>query len=148
MTRLKSAALLLTVFFAGGLTSSVFEWLDEITSVEITNSSHKTIKHLDITYSGLGDHHGRLANSFGPGEVVVFKWATIGEARYQLHAVFDDGTEVRGGRGYIVRGDVVKEAIRPTSVISRMPVMLSLGLLHHDPRDTTLRVETSGAMSN
>jgi len=89
-----------SAFFAGSLTSSVFEWLHEITTVEVTNTSDKTIKHLDITYRAVGDHRGRIADGISPGESVTFKWATVGEASYRLHAIFADGTAVTGGLGY------------------------------------------------
>ncbi len=125
------------VFFAGALTSSIFEWMAPITTIEVTNASDKVIRSLDITYTGMGDHKGRLTENLKPGEKITFKWATDGEAAYLLQASFDDGSEIRGGAGYTQRGNTVKDVIEAKRVMSRLPVGFTFGFVHDEPRDTT-----------
>jgi hypothetical protein len=127
------------VFFAGALTSSVFEWLHPLTSIRVTNASGKVIKFLDITYRGDGDHQGRIAENMKSGQTIYFKWATQGEASYRLHVTFEDGTEVHGGAGYLERGDVIKETVEAERVKSELPMWFTLGTLYHEPWDTTDR---------
>lgn len=137
--KFKAIAYFVLVFFAGALTSSVFEWLAPITTIEVTNSSKKVIKQLDIKYRGMGKHEGRIAENLKPGQVVTFKWTTEGEASYRLHATFEDGTEVKGGAGYTQRGDTVKEEIEAKRIMTRLPISFTLGSLHSDSYDTTGR---------
>lgn len=137
--RVKPIMYFLLVFFAGALTSSVFEWLHPLTSIRVTNVSGKVIKFLDITYRGMGEHKGRIAENLKPGQVMTFKWATQGEASYRLHVAFEDGTEVHGGAGYLERGDVIRETVEAKRVMSERPVMLTFGILFHAPWDTTDR---------
>lgn len=139
MTRLRVAAYFLLVFLSGGLTSSIFEWLQPITTIEITNTSGKVIKYLDIEYRGYGTHRGRIAENIAPGQQVIFKWTTEGEAGYQLHATFEDGTELRGGAGYTERGHRVKEALYEDRVTSQVPRWFTFGLLYEPPWNTTNR---------
>lgn len=134
--KLKAVAYFLLVYFVGALTSSVFEWLEPITTIEVTNASNKVIKQLDIKYRGMGEHEGRIAENLKPGQVVTFKWTTEGEASYRLHAIFEDGTEVKGGAGYTQRGNTVKESIEAKRVVSSLPIDFTFGLLHSAPRDT------------
>lgn len=135
--KFKAIAYFVLVFFAGALTSGVFEWLAPITTIEVTNSSKKVIKQLDIKYRGIGEHEGRIAENLKPGQVVTFKWTTEGEASYRLHATFEDGTEVKGGAGYTSRGKTIKEAIEEKRVMSRLPMDFTFGFQHWIPRDTT-----------
>ena len=137
--RVKPVLYFLLVFFAGALTSSVFEWLHPLTSIRVTNASGKVIKFLDITYRGMGEHKGHIAENLKPGQVMTFKWATDSEASYRLHVTFEDDTEVHGGAGYIERGSVIKEAIEAERVKSELPMWFTFGTLYHEPWDTTDR---------
>jgi hypothetical protein len=137
MKRTKAILYFLLVFFVGSLTSSIFEWLQPITTIEVTNASSKTIKYLDIEYKGMGNHKGRIAESLAPGKVVTFKWTTDSEASYRLYAIYEDNTEVKGGAGYTSRGDTVKESIYELEVISRVPEDFTFGFLYAVPRTTT-----------
>lgn len=134
--RLKQV-LYFVVFLAGALISSIFQWLAPITTIEVTNASSKVIQSLDITYTGMGEHKGHLIKGLKQGERVVFKWTTDGEASYQLHATFEDGTTIKGGAGYTQRGNTVKEAIEAKRVMSRLPVDLTFGFQHGEQIDTT-----------
>lgn len=133
----KSVLYFLMVFFFGSLTSSIFEWLAPITTIEITNASNKVIRSLDINYTGMGEHKGHLIEGLKPSQSVTFKWTTDGKASYRLHATFEDGTAIKGGAGYTQRGNTIKEAIWAERVMSRQPLDLTFGLLHSEPRDTT-----------
>ena len=135
--RLKAVLYFLLVFFAGSLTSSVFEWLAPITTIQVTNASGKIIQSLGITYTGMGEHEGHLIEGLKPGQRVTFKWTTDGEASYQLHATFEDGTKIKGGAGYTQRGNTVKEAIEAGRVMSRLPMDFTFGFKHSEPRNTT-----------
>lgn len=125
------------VFFAGALTSSTFEWMAPTTTIEVTNTSGKVIKNLDIDYRGMGEHKGRIAQDMAPGTTLTFKWATDSEASYGLRATFDDGAVLAGGAGYTQRGNTVKESIEAKRVVSSLPIDFTFGLLHSAPRDTT-----------
>ncbi len=135
--KFKAIAYFVLVFFAGALTSSVFEWLTPITTIEVTNASNKVIKQLDIKYRGMGEHEGLIAENLKPGQIVTFKWATEGEASYRLHAIFEEGTEVKGGAGYIQRGDTIKELIELQRVMTRLPMAFTFGSQHGDLFETT-----------
>ncbi len=132
---------LLLVFLAGALTSSIFEWLQPIASIDVRNASNKVIRHLDIEYRGMGEHKGRIAENLKPGQTIYFKWATQGEAGYRLHVTFEDGTEVHGGAGYLERGDVIKEALEVERVMSERPIWFTFGKFYDEPWDTTERKE-------
>jgi len=56
------------VFLAGALTSSAFEWLHEITTVEIKNVSDQPIRHIDIRFRGQDEMQGRIAQGLKPNE--------------------------------------------------------------------------------
>lgn len=135
--KVRAVLLSVLVFFAGALTSSIFEWMAPITAIEVTNTSDKVIRSLDITYRGMGEHKGRLTENLKPSEKITFKWATDGEAAYLLHASFEDGSEIRGGAGYTQRGNTVKDAIEAKRVMSRIPKDFTFGLGYSTPRDTT-----------
>lgn len=128
------------VFFAGALTSSIFEWMAPITTIEVTNASGKVIKNLDIDYWGMGKQKGRIAQDMAPGKTITFKWASDSEASYGLRATFDDGTVVAGGAGYTQRGNTVKESIEAKRVLRSLPTDFVFGLQHSASRDTTSRV--------
>ena len=135
--RVRSICYFLLVFLSGALTSSIFEWLQPITTIEVRNASSKTIKYLDIEYQGMGDHRGRIAENLKPGQKTTFKWTTEGEGDYRLHVIFDDGTGVHGGAGYIERGDVIKETVEAERLMSERPMWFTFSLLFHPPWDTT-----------
>ncbi len=80
MSRTKKTLVVLLIFFAGALTSSIFEWLQPITTVEIQNVSSKTITEINIEHNGLGSHIVRLATVLKPSEKTEYKWITDGEA--------------------------------------------------------------------
>jgi hypothetical protein len=135
--RFKSILYFLLIFFAGSITSSIFEWLAPITTIEVTNSSDKVIRSIDINYTGMGEHKGHLIEVLKPGQRVTFKWTTDGEADYSLRVNFEDGTEVSGGHGYTGRGKLQKEYIEEKRVMSSSPMDFTFGLQFSKPRDTT-----------
>lgn len=135
--RSKAVLYFMLVFFTGAITSSIFEWLAPITTIQVTNASSKVIQSLKISYSGMGEHEGHLIEGLKPGQRVTFKWTTDGKASYRLHATFEDGTQIKGGAGYTQRGNTVKEAIGAERVMSSLPLDLTFGLKHSEPRDTT-----------
>lgn len=96
MKKTKAVLYFLPVFFAGSLTASVNEWLQPITTVKITNAGSAPIKHIDISTNGLAEQQAQIAQNLKPGETVVFKWITEGEASYRLNVYFEDGTQVVG----------------------------------------------------
>ncbi len=123
------------IFLAGALTSSVFEWLQPVSTIEITNVSTRDISYIDIEYRGDYKYTTRLAEKLKPHEGVVFKGISNGEASYSLEVKFDYGTIVSGGAGYHGRGDVVREYVGITGVMSSTRNFPSL--FYSDPRETT-----------
>lgn len=134
----QKSLLLILVFGLGALTASLFGWLQPVVAIEIKNTGSESIARLDIDYQGLGDHHGRIAENLKPGQSMRFQWATDGEASYRLRATFDDGTVIKGGAGYISRGEVIRETLNSKGVKSQIPTRLTLGILYDMPRDTTI----------
>lgn len=131
--------LLLTLLFVvGALTASVFGWLQPIVTVEVKNSGSQPIERLDIDYRGVGDHHGRIAENLKPGQSIRFQWVTDSEASYRLSATFAGGTVVKGGAGYISRGEVVREVLNAEGVKSQTPAPFTLGMFYESQRDTTI----------
>lgn len=123
------------VFFAGSLVSSTFEWLQPITTVEITNSSELAIDRIDIKFGGQGEFQGVIRDGLAPGKTKVFKWVTHSESGYSLSANFSDGTAIVGGAGYTERGRTIVESISKDKVMSTesdFPLMSST-------RETTYR---------
>ena len=106
------------VFFAGSVVSSTFEWLQPITTVEITNSSDLTIDRIDVEFHGNGKFQGEIGHGLAPGKAMVFKWITDGEASCRLAANFSDGTAIVGGAGYTERGRTIVESISKDKVMS------------------------------
>lgn len=137
MARGKKASTVLLVFFAGGLMSSVFEWLQPITTVEIKNVSSKTITEINIEHNGAGSHIVFLDSALKPSEKIKYKWITEGDTGYQLKATFDDGSQVAGGLGYAQRGTEIKELIDSDRIISSAQAMLTFGLIYNNPVNTT-----------
>ncbi len=123
------------------MTSSFFEWLAPITTIEIANASDKVIRSIDINYTGMGEHKGHLIEGLKPSQKVTFKWTTDGEADYSLHAIFEDGSEIKGGAGYTQRGNTVKEAIELNRIMSSLAMDFTLGLLFNTPRNTTIPLD-------
>lgn len=142
MKRTKAILYFLLVFFVGSLTSSIFEWLQPITTVEITNAGPEPIKYIEISFSGIAEQQAQIAQNLKPGETVVFKWITEGEASYRLNVYFEDGTQLVGGAGYISRGNMIKESIGAKSIMSRIQNMLFLPF-YSEPFDTTYRDQPS-----
>lgn len=137
MSKTKKVFVVLLIFFTGAFTSSVFEWLQPITTVEIENVSTKTITEISIEHYGVGSHIVRLATALKPSEKAEYKWITDGEAGYQLWVTFDDGSQVKGRVGYAQRGTKIKELIGSDRVMSSMEAMLTLGLIYNDPVNST-----------
>ncbi len=125
------------VFLTGALISSAFEWLQPITAIKIKNASTKVIAAVDISYGGIDDNYGHINGSIAPGEIVIFKWITESESGYQLWITFDDGAQLTGGFGYAERGSYVEESIFSDRIESSSPDLLTFGILHNSPTDTT-----------
>ncbi len=142
MKKTKAVLYFLIVFFAGSLTASFNEWLQPITTVEITNAGPEPIKYIEISFSGIAEQQARIAQNLNRGETFVYKWITEGEASYRLNVYFEDGTQVVGGAGYISRGDMIKEAIGAKSIMSRVQNMPFLPF-YSEPYETTYREQPS-----
>ena len=125
----------LAIFFAGSLVSSTFEWLQPITTVEITNSSDLTIDRIDVEFHGNGKFQGEIGHGLAPGKTMVFKWITEGEASYRLTASFSDGTVIMGGAGYTERGRATEESFSKDKVMSTVSYFPFMG----NTSDTTDR---------
>ena len=123
------------VFFASSLVSSTFEWLQPITTVEITNSSDLTIDRIDVEFHGNGKFQGEIGHGLAPGKAMVFKWITDGEASYRLAANFSDGTAIVGGAGHTQRGRTIVESISKDKVMSTVSYFPFMG----NTSDTTDR---------
>ncbi|WP_341685739.1 hypothetical protein [Limnohabitans sp.] len=124
-------------FIVGALSASMVGWLQPVAAIEVKNSGSQPIERLDIDYRGIGDHHGLIAQNMKLGQSIKFQWATDSEASYRLSATFADGTVIKGGAGYISRGEMIREALNAESVKSQMPVPFTLGMLYEAQRDTT-----------
>ena len=104
-------AIAVLVFLAGALTSSAFEWLHEITTVEIKNISDQPIRHIDIRFRGQDEMQGRIAQGLKPKEKITFKWATLSEASFDYLVTFEDGHQLARTSEYTSRGQTVKDEI-------------------------------------
>jgi hypothetical protein len=135
MRKAKTFIFFAFIFLAGTLTASFNEWLQPISTVEITNGSSKEISYIDIIYQGAYKSNSRIAENLKTNEVFVFKGITFGETNYSLEVKFDDGTIIKGGAGYHERGNFVKEYITNTSVLSSRRFFPSL--VFSEPRSTT-----------
>lgn len=112
------------VFLAGALTSSAFEWLHEITTVEIKNISDQPIRHIDIRFRGQDEMQGRIAQGLGPNEKVTFKWVTVSEASFEYVVTFEDGHQLARTSGYTSRGQTIKDEIAADTIAGTTKDML------------------------
>ena len=99
------------LFLAGALTSSAFEWLHEMTTVEIKNVSDQPIRHIDIRFRGQDEMQGRIAQGLRPNEKITFKWVTISEASFEYLVTFEDGHQLARRSEYTSRGQIVKDEV-------------------------------------
>jgi hypothetical protein len=99
------------IFLAGAFTSSAFEWLHEITTIEITNASEQPIRYIDIRYRGQDEMQGRIAQGLKPKEKIIFKWVTLSEASFEYVVTFEDGRQLARTSEYTSRGQTVKDEV-------------------------------------
>jgi len=99
------------LFLAGALTSSAFEWLHEITTIEIKNVSDQPIRYIDIRYRGQNEMQGRIAQGLKPNEKITFKWVTVSEASFEYIVTFEDGHQLDRASEYTSRGRTVKDEV-------------------------------------
>lgn len=112
------------VFLAGALTSSAFEWLHEITSVEIKNVSGQPIRHIDIRFRGQDEMQGRIAKGLKPNEKITFKWVTVSEASFEYLVTFEDGHQLARTSEYTSRGQTVKDEVAADTIVGARTDML------------------------
>lgn len=112
------------VFLAGALTSSAFEWLHEITTVEIKNISDQPIRHVDIRFRGQDEMQGRIAQGLRPGEKITFKWVTVSEASFDYVVTFEDGHQLARTGEYTSRGQSVKDEVAADTIAGTTTDML------------------------
>ena len=112
------------LFLAGALTSSAFEWLNEITTVEIKNVSDQPIRHVDIRFRGQDEMQGRIANGLKPGEKITFKWVTVSEASFEYLVTFEDGHQLARTSEYTSRGQTVKDEVAADMIAGTTTDML------------------------
>jgi hypothetical protein len=107
------------IFSLGALMSSIFEWLHEITTLEIKNSSNQSIRHIDIRAQGAEEMQGRIAKNLKPNKTITFKWTTESEASFEYVVTFEDGHEVFRSSTYTSRGRKVMDEISDNSIIEK-----------------------------
>lgn len=112
------------LFLAGALTSSAFEWLHEITTIEITNVSDQPIRYIDIRYRGQDEMQGRIAQDLKPNEKITFKWVTLSEASFEYNVTFEDGHQLARTGEYTSRGQTVKDEIVSDTITGTTTDML------------------------
>ena len=112
------------LFLAGAVTSSAFEWLHEITTVEIKNISDQPIRHIDIRFRGQDEMQGRIAQGLRPNEKITFKWVTESEASFDYLVTFDDGRQLARTGEYTSRGQAVKDEIAADTITGTTTDML------------------------
>jgi hypothetical protein len=112
------------LFLAGALTSSAFEWLHEITTIEITNASDQTIRYIDIRYRGQDEMQGRIAQGLKPNETITFKWVTLSEASFEYVVTFQDGNQLARASEYTSRGQTVKDEVAADKIAGTTTDML------------------------
>ena len=112
------------VFLAGALTSSAFEWLHEITTVEIKNISDQPIRHIDIRFRGQDEMQGRIAQGLRPNEKITFKWVTLSEASFEYVVTFEDGHQLARASEYTSRGQTVKDEVGADTIAGTTTDML------------------------
>jgi predicted dithiol-disulfide oxidoreductase (DUF899 family) len=112
------------IFFSGALTSSVFEWLHEITTVEILNTSNQPVRHIDIRAQGVAQEmNGRIAKGLKPNNTFTFKWVTQSEASFDYVVTFDDGHQVFRTSTYTSRGQKVIDEISDHTITEKITYM-------------------------
>ncbi len=112
------------LFLAGALTSSAFEWLHEITTVEIKNISDQPIRHIDIRFRGQDEMQGRIAQGLKPNERITFKWVTVSEANFEYLVTFENGHQLARASEYTSRGQAVKDEIAADRITGTTTDML------------------------
>ncbi len=112
------------IFLAGALTSSAFEWLHEITTIEITNVSEQAIRYIDIRYRGQDEMQGRIAQGLKPKEKIRFKWVTVSEASFDYVVTFEDGRQLARTGEYTSRGQTVKDEVAADTIAGTTTDML------------------------
>lgn len=112
------------LFLAGALTSSAFEWLDEITTVEIKNVSNQPIRYIDIRFRGQDEMQGRIAQGLRPSEKIAFKWVTVSEASFEYLVTFEDGHQLARTGEYTSRGQTVKDEVAADTIAGTTTDML------------------------
>jgi hypothetical protein len=112
------------VFLAGALTSSAFEWLHEITAVEIKNISDQPIRYIDIRFRGQDEMQGRIAQGLKSNEKIMFKWVTVSEASFDYVVTFEDGHQLARTSEYTSRGQTVKDEIATDTIAGTATDML------------------------
>jgi len=105
------------VFVAGALTSSAFEWLHEITTVEIKNLSDQPIRYIDIRFRGQDEMQGRIAKGLRSNEKTTFKWVTVSEASFEYVVTFEDGHQLARTSEYTARGQTVKDEVAAQTIV-------------------------------
>ncbi|PIT71366.1 hypothetical protein [Limnohabitans sp. B9-3] len=113
------------IFFSGALTSSVFEWQHEITTVEILNTSNQPVRHIDIRLEGSGQEmNGRIAKGLKSNSAFILKWVTQSEASFDYVVTFDDGHQVFRSSTYTSRGRKVIDEISDHTITEKTTDML------------------------
>lgn len=106
----------IVLFLAGALTSSAFEWLHEITTVEIKNVSDQPIRYIDIRFRGQDEMQGRIAKGLKPNEKITFKWVTVSEASFDYVVTFEDGRQLARIGEYTSRGQTIKDEVAADTI--------------------------------
>jgi hypothetical protein len=112
------------IFLAGALTSSAFEWLHEITTIEITNVSDQPIRYIDIRFRGQDEMQARIAQGLKPKEKITFKWVTVSEASFEYIVTFEDGRQLARTGEYTSRGQTVKDEVAAGTITGTTTDML------------------------
>ena len=112
------------LFLAGALTSSAFEWLHEITTIEITNVSDQPIRYIDIRFRGQDEMQGRIAQGLKPQEKITFKWVTVSEASFEYIVTFENGHQLARTGEYTSRGQTVKDEVGADTITGTTNDML------------------------
>ncbi len=112
------------LFLAGAVTSSAFEWLHEITTVEIKNVSDQPIRYIDIRFRGQDEMQGRIAEGLRPNEKTTFKWVTVSEASFEYVVTFEDGHQLKRTSEYTSRGQTVKDEVAADTITGTTTDML------------------------
>ena len=112
------------IFLAGALTSSAFEWLHEITTIEITNVSDQPIRYIDIRFRGQDEMQARIAQGLKSKEKITFKWVTVSEASFEYIVTFEDDRQLARASEYTSRGQTVKDEIGVDTITGKTTDML------------------------